>query len=166
MRISGTLTWLCIQWSVPLRACDRPTTWLRTYTTIVSELYVWFTRNNSCRRPVVSDKVAPCKSALTERTPSQLYEESVVCCVIWRTDMVRRKPVTWITSGWFVFEWFNSILGLMQCSHARSKMLRKQNRSITLLVYYEYNSIRPDLAQAEIYTVRGWSSHTTRRRLR
>ena len=36
------------------QAYDRPTTWLRTYTTIVSELQVWFTRNNSCRRPVVS----------------------------------------------------------------------------------------------------------------
>ena len=33
-------------------------------------------------------------------------------------------------------------------------MLSKQDRSVTLLVYYEYNLIRPDLAQAEIYTVR------------
>ena len=36
------------------QAYDRPTTWLRTYTTIVSELWVWFTRNNSRRGPVVS----------------------------------------------------------------------------------------------------------------
>ena len=36
------------------QAYDRPMTWLRTYTTIVSELQVWYTWNNSCRRPVVS----------------------------------------------------------------------------------------------------------------
>ena len=36
------------------QAHDKPTTWVRTYTTIVSELWVWFTRSNSCRRPVVN----------------------------------------------------------------------------------------------------------------
>ena len=36
------------------QAYDRPTTWLKTCTTIVTELWVWFTRNNSRCRPVVS----------------------------------------------------------------------------------------------------------------
>ena len=36
------------------QACVRPTTWLKTYRTIVSALKVWFTRNNSFRWPVVS----------------------------------------------------------------------------------------------------------------